>query len=87
MTQAAGCYVLATFSGVVLYVGLSADLRRRMGQHLDSPAKTGCTELGRAVIFHWLECDPPNRVERTWMNTHIEHEGRLPILNSVYSPI
>jgi len=27
-----------------------------------------------------------NKIERTWMNTHIQWEGSLPELNSMYSP-
>jgi hypothetical protein len=81
-----GCYVLTTFAEVVLYVGLAVDLRRRVGEHLESPDKTGETQLGRAVWFHWLETAELNKVERTWLNIHIQHEGHLPTLNSVYSP-
>ncbi|MDP3369615.1 MAG: GIY-YIG nuclease family protein [Brevundimonas sp.] len=85
--SAAGCYVLTTFGGDVLYVGLAVDIQRRMGQHLDTPAKRAPTPLGRAVVFHWLLCADLEKVERTWMNTHIQHEGRLPHLNGAYSPI
>jgi hypothetical protein len=84
--EKSGCYVLTTFQGEILYIGLTNNLRRRMNQHLDSPAKVAPTKLGRAVIFHWMECADPSLVERTWMNIHIQHEGSLPILNSVYSP-
>ncbi len=47
--SAAGCYVLTTFEGEVLYVGLAVNLRRRMNDHLDAgenqPDTTGpcCT--------------------------------------------
>jgi hypothetical protein len=81
-----GCYVLTTFFGVVLYVGLADNLRRRMNNHLDDPSKTGETELGRAVLFHWIESEATNKIERTWQNIHIQNEGGLPILNSIYSP-
>ena len=81
-----GCYVLTTFSRTVLYVGLADNLRRRMNDHLSSPIKTSETELGRAVLFHWIEGSDTNKIERTWMNTHIEHEGILPLLNKMYSP-
>ena len=81
-----GCYVLTTFSDEVLYVGLAVDLRRRMGNHLDDGAKTSETVLGRAIWFYWLETDDLPRGERTWMNIHNLEEGRLPLLNSVYSP-
>lgn len=82
-----GCYVLTTFSKVILYIGLTANLRARMNNHLDSEVKTGETTLGRAVLFFWIESDDTNKIERTWMNTHIQREGRLPILNSMYSPV
>lgn len=82
-----GCYVLTTFSRVVLYVGLSTNLRTRMNSHLDNPVKTGETQLGRATLFFWIETADINKVERTWMNIHIQHEGTLPVLNGVYSPV
>jgi hypothetical protein len=85
--EVSGCYALTTFSRVVLYVGLATNLRKRMGQHLDSLEKTNETELGRAVLFHWLETPDIERVERTWMNIHIQHEGKLPLLNKVFSPV
>ena len=81
-----GCYVLTTFSKVVLYIGLADNLRRRMNDHLDDPIKTGETTLGRAFLFHWIESQDTNKIERTWMNIHIQHEGSLPILNKMYSP-
>ncbi len=81
-----GCYALTTFSRIVLYVGLADNLRRRMGNHLDDAAKTSLTPLGRVTLFHWIEGEDTNRIERTWMNIHITHEGRLPILNKIYSP-
>ncbi|WP_338834113.1 GIY-YIG nuclease family protein [Bradyrhizobium septentrionale] len=81
-----GCYVLTTFSGEVLYVGLTDNLRRRMDQHLDNPEKTGETKLGRAVVFHWVATSDTFKVERTWMNIHIQHEGAWPLLNKMYSP-
>src|SRR6266511_2147100 len=79
--ERSGCYVLSTFKDLVLYVGLAMDLRRRMGEHLDSPGKTEETALGRAIWFHWMETEDLNKVERTWMNIHIQAEGRLPELN------
>jgi hypothetical protein len=81
-----GCYVLTTFSKVVLYIGLTSNLRKRMNDHLDNPNKTSETKVGRAVLFFWIESLDINKIERTWMNTHIQYEGSLPELNSVYSP-
>lgn len=82
-----GCYALTTFSREVLYVGLATNLRRRFDQHLDSETKTTITTLGKAILFFWLETEDIERVERTWMNTHIQHEGVLPLLNKMFSPL
>lgn len=84
--NASGCYVLTNFSNEVMYVGLASNLQRRFNQHLDSDQKTSVTALGKAILFWWCETEEVNKVERTWMNIHIQHEGRLPLLNSVYSP-
>lgn len=81
-----GCYVLATFGTGVLYVGLASRLRKRVNDHLDDPAKTNETKSGRAVFVFWIETRDLNKIERTWMNIHIENEGSLPILNGNYSP-
>lgn len=82
-----GCYVLSNYEGVVLYIGLATDLCRRMNDHLDSPEKTKLTELGRAVWFYWIEVDDILKVERTWHNIHIQHEGKLPVFNRTFSPV
>jgi hypothetical protein len=60
-----------------------------MEQHLDDPEKTSPTEKGRAVLFHWIPLSPLEleRVERTWMNIHEQHEAVKPILNSICSPV
>lgn len=81
-----GCYVLTTFEQDVLYIGLTVNLRRRVNEHLDSSAKTELTAQGRAVLVHWIETVDINKVERTWLNIYLLNEGRLPILNSIYSP-
>ena len=85
--KTSGCYVLATFDSTVLYVGLSVDLRKRMNDHLDNGEKTSETKLGRAVRFYWLETAELQKVERTWLNIHIQHEGVMPVLNRIYSPV
>lgn len=84
--EKSGCYVLTNFSGIVLYIGLAKNLRRRMNDHLKNPAKTNETVFGRAIMFHWLISDDLNKIERTWLNTHIENDGLLPVLNKIYSP-
>jgi hypothetical protein len=85
--QTRGCYVLTTFLNEVLYIGQAVDLRRRMTEHLDTPEKIRETPVGRAIFFHWLAYEDIGMLERTWMNINIQHEGRLPVLNKVYSPV
>ncbi|KAA5595405.1 GIY-YIG nuclease family protein [Blastochloris sulfoviridis] len=85
--ETSGCYALTTFSREVVYVGLAKNLRRRMNNHLDSEVKVGLTPLGRAALFFWIESNDIEKIERTWMNIHIQQEGGLPVLNSVYSPV
>lgn len=84
--ESSGCYVLATFEQSILYIGLTNNLRRRITEHLDSPAKTLPTPGGRAVLVYWIENSDINKIERTWLNIHIQHEGTLPSLNKIYSP-
>ncbi|WP_415193966.1 GIY-YIG nuclease family protein [Rhodopseudomonas sp.] len=83
----AGCYTLTTFSGSIIYIGLSESLRRRFGEHLDNPSKTAETRFGRAFFFYWIETPDTFKVERTWLNIHLVQEGLLPVLNSNYSPV
>lgn len=83
----AGCYVLTTFDGEVLYIGLAKNLRRRIAQHLDNPAKILPTPKGRAVIVHWRFASELEQLERTWLLIHEQHEARLPVLNRVHSPV
>lgn len=85
-----GCYVLATYDGSILYIGLASKLSARIKNHLDSVAKTAATESGRAHWFWYLECKSEaeiNRLERGWQNQHELCEGRLPVLNSIHSPV
>lgn len=86
----AGCYVLATFAGDVLYVGLATtSIRARMENHLDSPDKRKGSELGVPFWFFYMTCSPKGvqAVERGWMNQSILAVGDLPPLNDVYSPV
>ena len=84
-----GCYVLATFGGVVLYAGLSDKLRRRFGQHRGVEEKREVTSLGKAFWFYYLEKPEKEtrRVERSWMNQYRSIHGERPVLNKVDSPV
>ena len=85
-----GCYVLATYDGDVLYVGLSTtSIRNRMGFHLDTPSKRSGSDLGVPFWFFYTgrpatEVGP---IERGWMNQSILEDGQIPPLNQVFSPI
>src|SRR5690349_5742465 len=85
--EKSGCYALTTFNNVVLYIGLTNNLRRRMNEHLNCPDKVCRTSKGKPVLFHWVETDKVGKIERTWLNIHIQHDGKLPELNKIYLPI
>ena len=86
----AGCYVLATFAGDVLYVGLATvSIRNRMASHLETPEKRRGSQVGVPFWFYYLT-RPPDEVrpiERGWMNQSVLEDGDLPPLNRVYSPL
>ena len=84
-----GCYVLTTFEGDVLYIGLSEDLGRRFGQHRGNDEKCDVTALGRAFWFYFLEQSEKEirRLERSWLNQYASIHGELPVLNRVASPV
>ncbi len=85
----AGCYILTTFEGAVLYIGLSVNLNTRFQQHLDNPEKINLTSEGKAFWFHFSGYNKTNlnKLERTWLNQYQTIHGRRPILNKMDSPI
>jgi excinuclease UvrABC nuclease subunit len=85
----AGCYVLPTFEGDVLYVGLTDNLHRRFGQHRDVKEKCNPTTQGMAFWFYYLpsQAKEINRIERSWLNQHESLHGTFPILNKISSPV
>lgn len=85
----AGCYSLVAYSGEILYVGLTVNLHRRFAEHRDTEEKRSLTTFGSAHWFYFLlgEEAQINRVERGWMNQHLEIHGMLPVLNKIYSPV
>lgn len=85
-----GCYVLVSFDGEVLYVGLAtSSIKSRMGSHLDTPDKRKGGPSGVPFWFYYLEKSSSEvaSVERGWMNQAILEDGEMPFLNRVYSPM
>ena len=85
----AGCYVLTTFEGDILYIGLSENLFVRFQQHLGNSEKTLPTKEGKVVWFHYLKYDLYNlpKLERSWINSFLANQGVLPTLNKISSPL
>ncbi len=85
----AGCYVLSSLDGHILYIGQSKDLYRRFQQHLEDSEKTGPTLEGRVYLFHYILYEELNlfTLERTWLNQFSAAHGVIPILNKVDSPV
>ena len=85
-----GCYVITNYSGDILYIGLTNNLKARYKQHLDTPKKVELTEIGIAYYFYYLIINDENKLnkfERGWLNHYELVEGKLPILNSKHSPL
>jgi hypothetical protein len=84
-----GCYALASFDDEVLYVGLTDNLHRRFREHRETREKRDATPLGAAFWFYYLTSVSSEvaRIERTWMNQHLQVHGTLPVLNRIYSPV
>lgn len=85
----AGCYVLASASDDVLYVGLASNLQRRLCQHREDEAKRQAVTGLVAAWFYFYLCEERSlkRVERGWMNQYEAEHAALPPLNRVHSPI
>lgn len=78
-----GCYALTTVEEEILYIGLSIDMNRRMGEHLDDPEKNCDTPMGRAVFFRF-SCFAEGeieRIEQELLADCIAHEGFEPWFN------
>ncbi|MYD35690.1 MAG: GIY-YIG nuclease family protein [Dehalococcoidia bacterium] len=81
--EESGCYALASIDEIVLYVGKTTNLHRRLEDHLSDPEKTGITPSGRAVWFYYGFW-PEERIEHVEMQLLRDHkmvEGVWPILN------
>ena len=80
---AAGCYALANVSDEVLYIGQSANLRRRFIQHLDDRGKTGSTAKGPAHWFYYFKVPASGlkRTEDALLARYKFHTTQLPPLN------
>jgi len=89
LPENSGCYVLATFRGDILYVGQSANIARRMAQHLDDPTKRATTPAGKAFWFYYELCESHrlDGLERGWVNAYTLKEGDLPFFNKVRPPV
>ncbi len=87
--KVSGCYVITTFDGDILYIGLSENLYERFQQHLNNPDKISPTKNGKAIWFYFLNYNLLSlyQLERTWINQFVAEHGQLPILNRVNSPL
>uniref|UniRef100_UPI0040560AA5 GIY-YIG nuclease family protein n=1 Tax=Candidatus Electronema sp. TaxID=2698783 RepID=UPI0040560AA5 len=84
-----GCYTITSFSGEILYIGLSRNLKNRFCQHLENKEKTKSGYYGKPSFFNYLLAEEYllERIERTWMHQFEILHGHLPVLNKVSSPL
>lgn len=86
----AGCYVLANFSGDVLYVGQAkVSIRDRMGVHLDDKEKRARGIFGAVYWFYYMLVGSKEvgHVEGGWINQAILETGQRPPINKIDSPL
>ena len=80
-----GCFVVTTFSGDILSIGSSPNIRncfRTTGPRLKD---TGLVGYRQPVFFHWRLATNPADLERAWLKRHKLAEDALPPLNSGFS--
>lgn len=85
-----GCYMISNFSGDIMYIGLTNNLKIRFKQHLNSTKKVELTKIGIAFYFFYLLVNDKNKLnqlERGWLNHYELVEGKLPILNTIHTPL
>lgn len=80
-----GCYMLASFYGDVLYVGMTNNLQRRMEEHLDNSRMMQRTSFGLASWFYFrsLSEECLYQTERHLLSRYKFKEGQLPPLNRI----
>ena len=83
-----GIYVLANYSGFILYIGVSKNLQRRMLEHLNAETKSQLTPVGKAYWFFYKTCPETDfrPGERGWLHQFQLHEGNLPYFNKIEAP-
>jgi len=85
-----GCYVLTTFDGVILYIGQSGNIAKRVEQHLDSGEKREVTPLGVAFWVYYELCSKVDMdaLENGWIHSYIlNNKGNLPYFNKILPPV
>lgn len=87
--KSSGVYVLASYFDLILYIGVSKNLNRRMMQHLQTEEKQSLSPWGRVYWFYYKQClESEGSVgERGWMQAFQLQEGRLPHFNKIEAPI
>lgn len=86
----AGCYAIASYDLLVLYVGLATkSIKARMADHLDSAEKRRGAGLVLPYWFYFrtFASQEVHAVERGWLNESILRDGKFPPLNHAHSPI
>lgn len=84
-----GVYLLTNFSGEVLYVGVSINLRRRFCEHINSSKASLLTPQGKSFWFYYTLCyEKEYRALERGLLCQVELvEGRLPWFNQVRAPV
>ena len=89
VTSQGGTYVLTNFSGEILYIGVTNNIKRRMKEHLNSEKYSVVTPQGASYWFYYRVSKEEKcfAIERGWLNQVILSEGYFPYFNKISSPL
>ena len=88
VAKESGIYLLTNFSGDILYIGISVNLRRRFNEHIQSSKAFALTPKGKSFWFYYSLCHETQHrsLERGLLSQVELNEGKLPWFNQVRAP-
>ena len=77
-----GGYVISTFSGDILFIGIGANIRECFGRTMSTLKKPAFSSHRQPVFFHWRLATNPAALTEIWLKRHRAAEGCVPLLKS-----
>ena len=77
-----GSYVISTFSGDILFIGIGGNIRDCFAKSMSALKKPAFSSHRQPVFFHWRLATNPAALTEIWLKRHRLSEGCVPLLNS-----